>query len=172
MTFSIESFALSRDVRSAQRRPVNLSPMDFKEPPLMVLNNFTYAFIYSFPHLHTFRLLPSPTPHCKKETSDQTLEHHMLPKCRILTPFASCFWAYRFSNGPEHVTVMATVFENMFPKLDARKVVLSNVNRVILIDYDASSEIVSIRHYALRATPAGLSRPIRSMVVKQSYDNL
>ena len=61
---------------------------------------------------------------------------------------------------------MASVFENMFPRLNASNVLLANVRRVIRIDYDAQNEQVSMRHYSLRATPAGLSRPIRSMVVK------
>mmetsp|Transcript_5564 Transcript_5564/g.16605 ORF Transcript_5564/g.16605 Transcript_5564/m.16605 type:complete len:457 (+) Transcript_5564:65-1435(+) len=116
LTFFLEAYTLARDVRSTQRRPVSLEPIDMKEPPLLVLNNF--------------------------------------------------------SSGPDHVRIMATVFENMFPKLDVKSVVLTNVRRVILVDYDSETSVVSMRHYMLRAAPTGLSRTVRSMVLKHKVPEL
>jgi len=116
LTFHLEGFSLSKDVKGSQRRPLSLESNDMKEPPLLVLNNFT--------------------------------------------------------NGPDHVNIMATVFENMFPKLDVKVVALSNVRRVILVDYDSQTETVSIRHFLLRATLAGLSKPVRSMVVRHKIPHL
>ncbi|KAJ8904563.1 hypothetical protein NDN08_001081 [Rhodosorus marinus] len=116
LTFHLEGFSLSKDVKASQRRPISLESNDMKEPPLLVLNNFT--------------------------------------------------------NGPDHVKIMATVFENMFPKLDVKNVALSNVRRVILVDYDSHTETVSIRHFLLRATLAGLSKPVRSIVVRHKIPHL
>lgn len=41
LTFRIAEYSLATDVRATQRRPVALQDIDFEEPPLLVLNNFS-----------------------------------------------------------------------------------------------------------------------------------
>lgn len=64
------------------------------------------------------------------------------------------------------VELMAETLRHSFPSIDVNDVKLSALRRVLLFERDAETGEVHVRHFALRVTPAGLSRPVRKMVVR------
>ena len=65
-----------------------------------------------------------------------------------------------------HVKLMAITFQNMFPSIAVRTVRLNECRRVVLchLENPAKDGIVSIRHYAIRARPAGLTRGVKQLL--------
>jgi len=62
---------------------------------------------------------------------------------------------------PEDKLVRAT-FENMFPAFDVATVKLAECRRVLLVA--KTDDGYELRHYAVRATPTGVSKPVRNVV--------
>lgn len=52
------------------------------------------------------------------------------------------------ANRP-HIGVVATLFRHMFPPLSLQDTPLSAVRRAVLFSYDAASDTILVRHYAL-----------------------
>eukprot|EP00586_Coscinodiscus_wailesii_P022074 CAMPEP_0172502148 /NCGR_PEP_ID=MMETSP1066-20121228/157091_1 /TAXON_ID=671091 /ORGANISM="Coscinodiscus wailesii, Strain CCMP2513" /LENGTH=409 /DNA_ID=CAMNT_0013277301 /DNA_START=15 /DNA_END=1244 /DNA_ORIENTATION=+ len=63
-----------------------------------------------------------------------------------------------------HVKLMRITFQNMFPAVNVASVKLSSCRRVVLFDYMKEDGEVEIRHYAIRATPVGMTRRVRRLV--------
>ena len=65
-----------------------------------------------------------------------------------------------------HVKLMAITFQNMFPSIAVRTVRLNECRRVVLchLENPAKDGVVSIRHYAIRARPAGLTRGVKQLL--------
>lgn len=64
------------------------------------------------------------------------------------------------------VKLMAETLRHCFPPIDVNSVRLAALRRVLLIERDSEDGLVRVRHYALRVHAAGLSRPVRKMVVR------
>lgn len=77
-----------------------------------------------------------------------------------------------FIGDQPEVSLMAETFRHSFPPIDVANVRLSSLRRVLLIHRDESSGCLYVRHYALKAQQAGLSRPIRKMVHKRRVPNM
>ena len=77
-----------------------------------------------------------------------------------------------FKDADRHGKLCATLFQNMFPTVEAAKLKLAHCQRVVLVSRDASAEAdagdgavaVQIRHYAVSQTPAGISSSVRSIL--------
>ena len=95
-----------------------------------------------------------------------------------------------FQDRGHHVKLAALTIQNMFPAINVQTVLLPNCQRVVLFHYEAAEEggtaeaaegasasasssaptpgskqgTVHMRHYAITATPAGLSRRIKRLV--------
>uniref|UniRef100_A0A7S3Q262 Brix domain-containing protein n=1 Tax=Chaetoceros debilis TaxID=122233 RepID=A0A7S3Q262_9STRA len=124
LTFKIQQFSLSRNVRKVQRRPFDISaPAIANNPPIVVTNNF----------------------------GDQT--------------------------AAPHVKLMRITFQNMFPALNVATVKLRDCRRVVLFNFlrrqddgtnangqEIEDEEVEIRHYAVRATPVGITKKVRRII--------
>mmetsp|Transcript_3217 Transcript_3217/g.6668 ORF Transcript_3217/g.6668 Transcript_3217/m.6668 type:complete len:509 (-) Transcript_3217:23-1549(-) len=80
--------------------------------------------------------------------------------------------------GAPHVKLMRLTFQNMFPAVDVTKVSVSrDCRRIVLFNLvrntgagknDEEDELVEVRHYAIRTTPAGISRPIKRIVLSSA----
>ncbi len=68
-------------------------------------------------------------------------------------------------NAGQGVQLMGETLRHCFPPIDVHGVKLATMRRVLLVERDAESGLVHMRHYALRVQAAGLSRPVRKMVV-------
>lgn len=69
-----------------------------------------------------------------------------------------------FSGEGMHMKLMATMFQNMFPTINITTVKLKNIRRCVLMNYNPTTKLVDMRHYAIRATPVGLNRGTKKMV--------
>lgn len=147
LTFKVQRFSLMRHVRATQRRPFDIGGASSNittRPPIVVTNNF----------------------------GDVT--------------------------AAPHVKLMRITFQNMFPAINVATVKLSDCRRVVLFNFirrdvptatttdgnsppspksasddpavEEEDEEVEIRHYAIRATPTGVTRRVRRIVQSRIPD--
>eukprot|EP00963_Diacronema_lutheri_P007895 scaffold682_cov363-Pavlova_lutheri.AAC.46 len=115
LTMKIKGHALTRDVLSAQSRP-RVPDLLFKNPPLVVLNNFG-----------------SEEPHMK---------------------------------------VAAALLQNLFPPIDVQSTHLKSCQRVVLLHMDKETKEISLRHYAVDASPVGVNRNLKKLVAKREFPDM
>lgn len=72
---------------------------------------------------------------------------------------------HNFSQSDEsHVKLMRTTFQHMFPSISVKTVKLPECRRVVLFHYHPEDGTVEMRHYAVRATPSGVSKSIKKLL--------
>jgi ribosome biogenesis protein SSF1/2 len=64
---------------------------------------------------------------------------------------------FNIKDNPEHKLIV-TVLQNYYPSLNAAKVKLVSLRRVVLYQYDNERDVVLFRHYVIRVKENGLSR--------------
>ena len=52
----------------------------------------------------------------------------------------------------------------MFPTINVKTVKLSDCRRVVLFHFNKEEGVVEMRHYAVRATPVGISRSVKKII--------
>jgi ribosome biogenesis protein SSF1/2 len=62
------------------------------------------------------------------------------------------------------VKLMRTTLQNMFPSINVKTVRLAACRRVVLFHMKKDDGTVEMRHYAIRATPVGISRNIKKII--------
>lgn len=84
-----------------------------------------------------------------------------------------------FGSSAPHVKLMRLTFQNMFPSINVATVRLRDCRRVALFNLveetDAEGQthqMVDVRHYAIRATPASANRRVRRLVTAKKLPNL
>ncbi|CAJ1075295.1 suppressor of SWI4 1 homolog [Xyrichtys novacula] len=95
----------------------------------------------------------------KHRMHDQQFTHHPL---LILNNFGS---------DGMHVKLMATMFQNMFPSINVHRVSLNNIKRCVLVNYNAGSEEIELRHYSLKVVPVGMSRGVKKLM-QEKFPNM
>ncbi|KAF5286598.1 hypothetical protein FQR65_LT12507 [Abscondita terminalis] len=69
-----------------------------------------------------------------------------------------------FSGDSPHMKLMASMFQNMFPKINLTNVDLNNIRRCVLMNYNQSSDLIDFRHYVIKITPVGVSKSVKKVV--------
>ncbi|XP_045211549.2 suppressor of SWI4 1 homolog [Mercenaria mercenaria] len=69
-----------------------------------------------------------------------------------------------FSGGGNHVKLMATMFQNMFPSINVHKVKLNDVKRCVLVSFDTETNLIDFRHYNVKVVPVGMSRGVKKIM--------
>lgn len=69
-----------------------------------------------------------------------------------------------FGGEDRHLKLLVTVFQNMFPPLHVHSMKLSQVRRVVLLNYHAETKTIDWRHYLISVRPVGVSRAVRRVV--------
>lgn len=70
-----------------------------------------------------------------------------------------------FSQSEEsQVKLMRVTFQHMFPTINVKTVKLSECRRVVLFNFNKEDGSVEMRHYAIRATPVGISRSVKKVL--------
>lgn len=59
---------------------------------------------------------------------------------------------------------MKVTFQHMFPTINIKTVKLSDCRRVVLFHFNKEDGVVEMRHYAVRATPVGISRSVKKII--------
>ncbi|CAM9848659.1 unnamed protein product, partial [Hapterophycus canaliculatus] len=63
-----------------------------------------------------------------------------------------------------HVKLMKVTLQNMFPSINVATVKLQDCRRVVMFNLDKTNGTVEMRHYAVRATPTGITKAIKKVV--------
>lgn len=69
-----------------------------------------------------------------------------------------------FSSEEKHVKLLVTVFQNLFPPLHVHSMRLSQVRRIVLLNYNAETKTVDWRHFLISVRPVGVSRSVRRVI--------
>lgn len=60
--------------------------------------------------------------------------------------------------------LMSTMFQGLFPPIQVEKSALPTFRRVLLISYNHSTGLISMRHYTITVRPQGVSRRVRKLL--------
>ncbi|CAM9481879.1 unnamed protein product [Ectocarpus sp. 13 AM-2016] len=63
-----------------------------------------------------------------------------------------------------HVKLMKVTLQNMFPSINVATVKLQDCRRVVMFNLDKTNGTVEMRHFAVRATPTGITKAIKKVV--------
>lgn len=77
-----------------------------------------------------------------------------------------------FGKEERHLSLVTTVFQNIFPAIDINTVKLSSCQRIVLLNYNKDTKLIDFRHYSIRLQPVGVSRRIRKFVQNHQVPNL
>lgn len=66
--------------------------------------------------------------------------------------------------APNHLKLISTMFQNMFPSININKVAVGDIRRCLLVKYDEETDQIYLRHYSIKAVPVGVSRRVRRMI--------
>mgnify|MGYP001759250816 FL=1 len=69
-----------------------------------------------------------------------------------------------FGGDDRHLKLLVSVFQNMFPPLHVHSMRLSQVRRVVLLNYHAETKTIDWRHYLISVRPVGVSRSVRRVI--------
>ncbi|WFC98334.1 hypothetical protein MYAM1_001060 [Malassezia yamatoensis] len=69
-----------------------------------------------------------------------------------------------FGSEEKHVKLLVTIFQNLFPPLHVHTMRLSQVRRIVLLNYHAETKTVDWRHYLISVRPVGVSRSVRRVI--------
>uniref|UniRef100_A0A0K0E1M8 Brix domain-containing protein n=1 Tax=Strongyloides stercoralis TaxID=6248 RepID=A0A0K0E1M8_STRER len=64
----------------------------------------------------------------------------------------------------KELKLVESVLQNLFPELKPEKVLLRNVRRCVLFNYDEESDTISMRHYAIKAVPNDISKSTKKIL--------
>ena len=59
--------------------------------------------------------------------------------------------------APNHLKLISTMFQNMFPSININKIAVGDIRRCLLLRYDAETDQIHLRHYSIKAVPVGES---------------
>lgn len=68
-------------------------------------------------------------------------------------------------DAPSHVKLMKVTLQNMFPSINVATIKLSDCRRVVMFNLDKATGRVEMRHYAVRATPTGITKAIKKVLL-------
>lgn len=68
-----------------------------------------------------------------------------------------------FVDCDKHLKLVSVTFQNMFPPINVERIRLSECRRVVLVHLDKESGNVELRHFAIRAAPLGISKPVKKI---------
>ena len=70
-----------------------------------------------------------------------------------------------------HVSLMTSMFQNMFPSINVTTVHVNSIRRCVLLNYDAGTGTVEFRHYTIKVVPVGMSRPVKKILQGKVKDS-
>jgi len=68
------------------------------------------------------------------------------------------------SNGFGHLKLVTVMLQNLFPAIDVAKTNLSSCQRVLLFEYNAELDRVSLRHYSIAIKAAGVAKNLKKLL--------
>lgn len=87
-------------------------------------------------------------------------QRHTLSRCTVGQVVLNNFGDKQASS---HVKLMKVSLQNMFPSINVATVRLQDCRRVVMFNLDKANGTVEMRHYAVRATPTGITKAIKKV---------
>lgn len=103
--------------------------------------------------IHSYSLCQDILSSVKKQVNANKMYKH--PPLIVLNNFTS---------DENHMKLMATMFQNMFPTINVTKVNLSDIKRVVMINYNSTSKLIDFRHFGIRVVPVGVSKGVKKIL--------
>ena len=105
--------------------------------------------------VHNYTLSRDVKSSLKRQiTYDQQFMNHPL---LILNGFAG-------SDQKREVSLMTSMFQNMFPSLNVTTVNLNSIRRCVLLNFDPETGQVEFRHYTIKIVPVGMTKPVKKIL--------
>lgn len=79
-----------------------------------------------------------------------------------------------FGSGEDDIKskLETSMWRNLFPSINLKKVELAKVKRCVLLNYDAETDMVEFRHYAIKVKPVGLSKTVKKLLTGKKVPDL
>lgn len=74
------------------------------------------------------------------------------------------FSATNNTNDARQLSLMQTMFQNLFPPIKVHTMPLSAARRVVLLSYNPVTRTIDFRHYLISIRPVGVSRSVRKII--------
>ena len=74
------------------------------------------------------------------------------------------FSATNNTNDARQLSLMQTMFQNLFPPIKVHSMPLSSARRVVLLSYNPATRTIDFRHYLISVRPVGVSRSVRKII--------
>jgi len=132
LSFRVEAYSLSRQVKSAQRHPVDAAG-SFLTPPLVVLHNFSGA-----------------------GSGVTAIDKGIVSSAGVSLSDA--------------LKMTMVTFQALFPAVNPATVKLAECRRVLLVHYNKTTNCVELRHYAVSASPVGITRAVKKVLKAKTPD--
>lgn len=163
IVFRVLAYSLAADVVAAQRHPADAEEA-FKSPPLVVLNGFTGASLAVLPRSGFATVATAPPT---AAASAALASGRLADGSEASSSSAASASGSSSADAPaapmtdEHkraIEMTALMLQHMFPPINVATVRLRECRRVALFSRDPETGIIDLRHYVVRARPAGISR--------------
>ena len=149
LTFRLEAYSLSRQIKAAQRRPVDVAGA-FLSPPLVVLHNFAGA---GSAGAGSAAAASSAAAAASSSSSSSSA--------------AASAAGVTLADALKMTMV---TFQALFPAINPASVRLAECRRVLLVHYNRAEGCIELRHYAVRAAPVGVSRGVKKAMQSRPPD--
>lgn len=95
----------------------------------------------------------------------------MMIACRMACLFLGCRHVlgqvvlnnFGDKQASSQVKLMKVTLQNMFPSINVATVKLQDCRRVVMFNLDKTIGTVEMRHFAVRATPTGITKAIKKV---------
>jgi ribosome biogenesis protein SSF1/2 len=74
--------------------------------------------------------------------------------------------------APEHLKLATVMFQNLFPSINVATARLSACQRVLLLDYDAATGRIAVRHFSVAVQPTGVSRNLKALLARRGLPDM
>ncbi|GBB92208.1 hypothetical protein RclHR1_19830001 [Rhizophagus clarus] len=75
-----------------------------------------------------------------------------------------------FDGEENHLKLMITMFQSMFPSINVNKIQLADARRVVLFNYNPDTKIIDFRHYSIGVKPIGITKSVRKIITSNVPD--
>lgn len=67
-------------------------------------------------------------------------------------------------NENNQLKLSVSMWRNLLPSIDVNKVNLNTIRRCILLNYNSDTQLIDLRHYAIKVRPVGVSRAVKKLL--------
>jgi ribosome biogenesis protein SSF1/2 len=156
VVFRVHAYSLAGQVVASQKRPADVEEA-YRHPPLVVMSGFTGATVAAAPVRAGLDAVP-PSLAASEQAAEAAAasSHGMTDKAAF----------------DRALQVTSTTLQHLFPSINAATVRLKECQRVVLFARDPQTGVIEMRHFVIRARPAGVSREVKKVLKPKHLPDL